>query len=251
MVDVVFQKLTLSSFGGNTPKSGSTASVLDARTAYNLVAASYDISEWRKFWDRNELPLFLRMMRNLNIQKKDKGLDLGCGTGRYLRLLSQFFVEPVGIDLSREMLKLAKKRVGRARLIEADLNDIDWIFNRGTQKFKFVTVARVFSHVKDPIRVIEFICESLLESGGILMISDIHPDHAYDQTSFKHKGVEYRIETYKHSPSNLAFGITGFQTIYYQYSYKDLIWKPGENKLSSIDRLSERPIFYTLTIQKD
>jgi 2-polyprenyl-3-methyl-5-hydroxy-6-metoxy-1,4-benzoquinol methylase len=250
MVNVAFQKLSLRSFEKRTPEIWPSATVLDVMSGYNLVAASYDTSEWKKFWDRNEQPLFEKMLRLLKVNRKAKALDLGCGTGRYLRLLARFFEEPVGIDLSSEMLRLAKRRASRSRLIEADLNDIDWIFSRHTQKFKVITVARVLSHIEDPSHVIDYVCNSLLESGGVLMISDIHPEHAYDQTSFKHEGVEYKIKTFKHTPLNLTFGISGVETTYHQYKYRDLIWKPSENKLSSIDRTSERPIFYTLTVRK-
>ena len=49
-------------------------------------------------------------------------LDVGCGTGRYLELLKDFY-EVEGLDLSAEMLAVARERCPSIVLHEADLVD--------------------------------------------------------------------------------------------------------------------------------
>lgn len=59
------------------------------------------------------------------------GLDLGCGTGRVTRLLAAELARVVGVDLSPEMLALARGRAGRGRsaagrvsLVAADIRSL-------------------------------------------------------------------------------------------------------------------------------
>jgi len=51
---------------------------------------------------------FLLMKKLINWGKKDVVLDAGCGSGRFLSLLSPFVKEIHGIDISEEALKIAK-----------------------------------------------------------------------------------------------------------------------------------------------
>lgn len=48
-------------------------------------------------------------------------LDLGCGTGRYLRAIQDRGVRPVGIDLSMPLLKIARSRLVDISLVRADM----------------------------------------------------------------------------------------------------------------------------------
>lgn len=51
-------------------------------------------------------------------------LEPACGTGRILEALAEVGVEPVGLDLSADMLAVARARVGaRAQLVQADMTD--------------------------------------------------------------------------------------------------------------------------------
>src|SRR5919201_6795069 len=53
-------------------------------------------------------------------------LEPGCGSGRMLAALADRAVEVVGLDVSRAMLEIAKRRLGtRADLIKADMTDFD------------------------------------------------------------------------------------------------------------------------------
>ena len=47
-------------------------------------------------------------------------LDVGCGTGRHLSFLRRHYAV-VGVDASREMLRVARRRLPRTRLILADM----------------------------------------------------------------------------------------------------------------------------------
>lgn len=76
--------------------------------AYDLIAeehalAFYDINFWM-----NEFKIFQKYC------PKGKVLDLGCGSGRDAELLTKNGYDYMGIDASRGMLKMARKRVPTA-----------------------------------------------------------------------------------------------------------------------------------------
>lgn len=50
----------------------------------------------------------------------DTALDLGCGNGRHVELLTEHAEHVLGLDISRELLSIAAERVPTATLIEGD-----------------------------------------------------------------------------------------------------------------------------------
>lgn len=65
---------------------------------------------------------------NLAEQRKEKILDIGCGTGRILQhLMKNGYESIIGMDLSQHMLQLAKKKLSEsgfaAILVEGDMRD--------------------------------------------------------------------------------------------------------------------------------
>lgn len=57
------------------------------------------------------------------IAESPKVLELGCGTGRYLAEFAARGFQPYGIDISRNMMQIARRRVPNAMLIEGDFTD--------------------------------------------------------------------------------------------------------------------------------
>lgn len=90
------------------------------RNYYKFHSYVYDISRWTFLFGRNKI---LKMIPPLPPQARI--LEIGCGTGRNLRRLQNQYPDAqiTGVDLSSDMLKVAKKRVKgtkQIRLINAD-----------------------------------------------------------------------------------------------------------------------------------
>ena len=98
------------------------ASSKDERAA----AAGYD--RWAGFYDDNDPSTALDepfLLKHLSPFAGCRILDLGCGTGRYLRQLTTSACRIVGVDLSRNMLARARQQLGSRRdvcLVQASAN---------------------------------------------------------------------------------------------------------------------------------
>jgi len=88
----------------------------------------YDATARRSFdewFDNDALLPTLRDFVSL-LPPRPRILDLGCGTGGESKRLLGLGAEVVGIDLSRESLKLARANVGGATFLEMDIADLEF-----------------------------------------------------------------------------------------------------------------------------
>jgi S-adenosylmethionine-diacylgycerolhomoserine-N-methlytransferase len=85
---------------------------------YALHSGVYDATRWSFLFGRKALITEIAM----NLVTPQRILEVGCGTGHNLRLLAQAFPdsEITGLDLSADMLEIAKHRVPeRVKLLQA------------------------------------------------------------------------------------------------------------------------------------
>ncbi len=126
-------------------------------------------------------------------------LELGCGTGKNTKWLITRTKELVGIDFSKNMLKIAKKKVRskRAIFINADLNK-QWNIKKGS--FDLGTINLVLEHIKelDHIFISLF---SKLKKGGKCFICELHPKKQSNgsKVRFKINNIETTLDTFPHS----------------------------------------------------
>ena len=126
-------------------------------------------------------------------------LELGCGTGKNTKWLITRTKELVGIDFSKNMLKIAKKKVRskKATFINADLNK-QWNIKKGS--FDLGTINLVLEHIKelDHIFISLF---SKLKKGGKCFICEIHPKKQLNgsKVRFKMNKIETTLDTFPHS----------------------------------------------------
>ena len=64
------------------------------------------------------------LISNYDIQTGSKILDLGCGTGKYTNLFSEYGMNAVGIDISKTGIVLAKKRFPNLQFFVGDVENL-------------------------------------------------------------------------------------------------------------------------------
>ena len=111
------------------------------------------------------------MATRLNAKKTGRILDFGCGAGRSLPYLDQYFPEAElwGYDVSPVSLEIAARRVPRAKLFS------DWGAVAGIN-FDVIVAANVFHHIPPAQRqqVLARCCESLY-AGGQMFLFEHNP----------------------------------------------------------------------------
>ena len=98
-------------------------------------------------------------------------LDLGTGTGRLLELFAPLYRRGVGIDMSREMLAVARANLEKAGIAHAQVRQGD-IFAPPVERdaFDLVTMHQVLHYLDDPARALREAARLLRPSGRLILV---------------------------------------------------------------------------------
>lgn len=130
-------------------------------------------------------------------------LDIGTGTGRLLELLAPKAERAIGLDLSREMLALARANLDRAGLKNCSVRQGDlYALPFPAQSFDAVTLHQVLHFLEDPAGAIAEAAR-VLRPGGRLVIVDFAPHdleelrdrHAHRRLGFPQGDVDTWCQT--------------------------------------------------------
>lgn len=97
-------------------------------------------------------------------QSSRKLLDIGCGTGHFLKVAEQHSWEVEGIEISSKAAQDASKKI-HGEIFVGDLLSIDF----STHNYDVITLYHVIEHLLDPICFLRRIKE-LLKPNGILFL---------------------------------------------------------------------------------
>lgn len=171
--------------------------LLSPNEGYELWATTYDVSlnPLLALEERHLLPLIPAMQGKAV-------LDLGCGTGRWLKRLVELGARPgVGVDCSAAMLRTAATKFAIAhRLARADCTRLPF----GAGFFDFAICSFALSHFLD-LSVVSQEFALALKPGADLVVSDVHPE-AYTRgwrTAFRCGCSTVEIRTVVHSIANI------------------------------------------------
>jgi ubiquinone/menaquinone biosynthesis C-methylase UbiE len=216
---------------------------LDVQQAY---------ARWAPSYDKTPNPLLALEERCLTPEmQKLSGrnvVDLGCGTGRWLRFLEDAGVRSLtGVDLSGAMLaEAAKKCLPSTRLIHSNCTRTPLAGGSAD----FVLASFLLSYVGD---LAEFSREAarILCSGGTIAISDLHPNgHSYGwRRTFKSAGSLYEIATFEYTLPGLihAMKATGFQLEVLEepcFGDEEAAIFRNAGKIESFQQVESLPVLY-------
>lgn len=138
------------------------------REAYNQWAAIYDSND-NKTRDMDE-----RVARDvIGSAAVDTIVELGCGTGKNTEWLAEQCSTLIGLDLSEEMLAVARKKIPASHVELRQTNLLD-TWQLPTASAQLITTNLVLEHLPDLMPVVEQ-AANVLAPRGRLYISELHP----------------------------------------------------------------------------
>lgn len=144
----------------------------DIKRIYGSYAGIYDFIFKRWFFPRQQ-----HVIQTVSFCPGQRVLDLGVGTGLSLPLYPSD-VQVTGVDLSRKMLREARKKVQREGLDQVSLLEMDaahLAFPDNT--FDVVIAAFVISVVPDPVEVIAEMKRVSKPDGQLIFINHFQSDN--------------------------------------------------------------------------
>jgi len=109
----------------------------------------YQTQAWQKFLWSREQKIILKILDKYFAGAEVHLLDFACGTGRIAGLLENRVKTSTGVDVSGSMLAVARKKLKRTEIIEADITTENILKPR---KFNLITAFRFFLNAEPELR---------------------------------------------------------------------------------------------------
>ncbi len=161
---------------------------------------AYDL--WSQQYDTNVNPTrdlegkaFRQVLEEFRFSKC---LEIGCGTGKNTEWLAQKAASVTGVDLSAEMLEVARSKIknDHVQFVQADVN-ADWHFSSGS--YDLVSFSLVLEHIANLDTVFQK-AAAALRPGGYMYMGELHPfkQYAGSKARFDMHGETVILDCFTH-----------------------------------------------------
>lgn len=132
----------------------------------------------------------------LDLGVKDRFLDIGCGSGAFIKIFASLPYHVAGLDHSEEMVKLARRnnrkraRAGTAEFRQGDAAELPW----KDESFSAVSLIETFYWVK-PLETLKEIRRILFPGGRVVIGLGLNADDGQDHSDYaKTFGMKFYSE---------------------------------------------------------
>ena len=140
-------------------------------TSWGKVANWYDkyLSDEDNYHNKVILPNLLRLM---SLKADETVLDLACGSGFLTKVIAQSGTKTIGVDVSKELIEIAKKEIGnKATFFVSSADDLSFLPDQTVNKIAIVLAIQNIEPVKKMLSE----CHRVLETNGKMYIVMNHP----------------------------------------------------------------------------
>lgn len=130
------------------------------------VKAFFD--NWAKDWDDDMIrkeDIISLILDNAHIKEGIKVLDVACGTGVLFEDYLKRHAQVVGIDISSEMVKVARSKYSQIEIICNDVEEVEF-----DELFDVIHIYNAFPHFPSPQSLISHLSR-FVKTGGYLAVS--------------------------------------------------------------------------------
>src|SRR3989344_7823925 len=139
---------------------------------WNAAAGTYSYNRWKKSkitvfdyrWTKKSL------LKELDPQKSDVVLEVGCGPGTWTKIIEKMVKSLTALDISDEMVKLAKKATKRTKLHVCEATEF-----KTDKKFDKIFSVRVIEYSYKKEKFLSNIFSMLKPGGKIMIITKSRP----------------------------------------------------------------------------
>ncbi len=112
--------------------------------------------------------LIARIAKKVNLNSNDRILDAGCGSGEHLLLLENMgFTNLFGFDLSEEMVRIARKKCGHAKIEKGDTEKLDY----PSDFFDAIIAISLLMYLPDPKKGLMELKRVLKNDGKLIVVN--------------------------------------------------------------------------------
>jgi len=129
---------------------------------------------FNKAIDRLQVRAWTKTLNYCSLPQGARVLDVGCGTGRWVRRLKEHGLFVVGIDQSSDMLSLARKRGTLSPMVSGEVQNLPF----RDESFECVSAVTVIQHIppQEQVRAISEMVR-VLRPGGYLLLIELIRGH--------------------------------------------------------------------------
>jgi len=129
---------------------------------------------FNKAIDRLQSRTWSQTLNYCSLSQGARVLDVGCGTGRWVRRLEEHGLSVVGIDQSSEMLSLARKRGTLSPMASCEVQNLPF----RDESFECVSAVTVIQHIppQEQVRALSEMVR-VLRPGGYLFLIELIRGH--------------------------------------------------------------------------
>lgn len=171
------------------------------RASRSAAAAAYfnaNAAQWERIRalhapEKDVEAAILKRVRSASLESL---LDAGTGTGRMLELLAPHVKRAIGIDVSTEMLAIARDRLARASITHAqvrlgDIHRLPYANGSETQGFDAALFHQVLHYLEDPGAAVAEAARVLRPGGRILIVDFASHDLEFLRSDFAHRRLGF------------------------------------------------------------
>jgi len=171
--------------------------------------------------EKNHSPSVIKMLDlipNQILSKNFSFIDIGCGNGWVVRKIKskKNCIHSVGIDGAEKMIKKAISLDKNSEYFNLNIEKMNY-----KNSFDVVFSMEVFYYFKNPLKVLKYINNYIIKSGGCMLVG---VDHYFENTSSLSwsDALNLKLQTYKIEEWKAIFKDSGFKNVKtFQFGKKD------------------------------
>lgn len=121
--------------------------------------------DWALYLETTFIPVYKKIINKIGLGEKHHLLDIGCGSGLFMKMADSKAAVTSGIDVSAELLKIAQQRNPGATLLNQDMEYLPF----HNQSFDLVTTFNSLQYAADVDKVLMEIKRVLKEDGKLVI----------------------------------------------------------------------------------